>query len=132
MLVSILSSYADEIWYECVMPRTMCCLSSWPSCDLEIPYTLVFIVLYATFNNISVISCWSMFMVGESGASWENHRPVARHWQIVSHNIVSSTPHNVSGDRHWLWLVIHITTIRSRARCPLISYLIMTFNLKVK
>ena len=37
-----------------------------------------------------------------------NHRPVESHWQTLSHNVVSSTPHlsgirthNVSGDRHW-------------------------------
>ena len=37
----------------------------------------------------------------------ENHRPVASHRQILSHNVVSITPrlsgirtHNVSGDRH--------------------------------
>ena len=43
----------------------------------------------------------------------KNNRPVASHWQTVSHNVVSSTctrghelnvvlPHNSSGDRHWL------------------------------
>ena len=66
-----------------------------------------FMVLNATFNNISVISWRSVsFMVEETGKS---HRPVASDWQIVSHNIVSSTlrlgeirSHNVSGDRHWL------------------------------
>ena len=66
-----------------------------------------FMVLNATFNNISVISWRSVsFMVEETGKS---HRPVASDWQILSHNIVSSTlrlgeirSHNVSGDRHWL------------------------------
>jgi hypothetical protein len=44
-------------------------------------------------------------LVEETGVSEENHRPVAIHWQTVSHNFVSSTPrlsgvqtHNVSGD----------------------------------
>jgi hypothetical protein len=55
----------------------------------------------ANFNNISVL------LVQETGVSGENHRPVASHWQTLSHNVVSSTPrlsgirtHNVSGDRH--------------------------------
>ena len=46
----------------------------------------------ATFNNISVLSCWSVLLVEESGVPGENHRPVASHWQTVSHNVLSSTP----------------------------------------
>jgi hypothetical protein len=45
----------------------------------------------------------------ETGVLGENHRLVASHWQTLSHNVVSSTPHhervqthNFSGDRHWL------------------------------
>ena len=40
----------------------------------------------------------------ETGVPGENHRPVASHWQTLSHNVVSSTPclrgiqtQNVSG-----------------------------------
>jgi hypothetical protein len=40
--------------------------------------------------------------VEETRVPGENHRPVASHWQTLSHNVVSSTPHNFSGDRHWL------------------------------
>ena len=47
----------------------------------------------ATFNNISVISWRSVLLVEETRVSGENHRPVASHWQTISHNIVSSTPH---------------------------------------
>ena len=43
----------------------------------------------ATFNNISVISWWSVLLVEETG---ENHRPAASHWQTSSHNVLSSTP----------------------------------------
>jgi hypothetical protein len=46
----------------------------------------------ATFNNIAVISWGSVLLVEETGGSWENHQPVARHWQTLSHNVVSSTP----------------------------------------
>jgi hypothetical protein len=63
-----------------------------------------FMVFYATFNNISVISWRSVLLVEETG---ENHRPAASHCHALSHNVVSSTSrlsgvrtHNVSGDRH--------------------------------
>ena len=46
-------------------------------------------VFNATFNNISVISWWSVLMVEETG---ENHRPAANHYQTLSHIVVSSTP----------------------------------------
>jgi hypothetical protein len=38
-----------------------------------------FMVLNATFNNISVISWWSVLLVEETGVSGENHRLVASH-----------------------------------------------------
>jgi len=51
----------------------------------------------ATFNNISVISWRSDFLlVEETGVPGENHRPVASHWQTLSHN-VSSTPRHERG-----------------------------------
>jgi len=31
-------------------------------------------------------------LVWETGVPEENHRPVASHWQTLSHNVVSSTP----------------------------------------
>ena len=49
-------------------------------------------VFKVTFNNISSISLRSILLVEETGVSRENHRPVASHGQIVSHNVVSSTP----------------------------------------
>ena len=44
-------------------------------------------VLNATFNNISAI------LVEETWVLGENHRPIASHWQTLSHNVESSTPH---------------------------------------
>ena len=41
-----------------------------------------FIVLNATFNNISVISWQSVLLVGETGVPGENHRPV---WLTYRH-----------------------------------------------
>ena len=45
----------------------------------------------ATFNNISVISWRSVFLVEETRVPRENHRSVASDWHTLSHNIVSST-----------------------------------------
>jgi len=36
-------------------------------------------VFNATFNNISVISWWSVLLVEETGGRGENHRPVTSH-----------------------------------------------------
>ena len=47
-----------------------------------------FIVLNATFSNISAISWLSVLVVEEAGVSGENHRPVASHWQTLSYNVV--------------------------------------------
>jgi len=58
-------------------------------------------VLNATFNNISVISWWSILLVEETGVPGENHRCASSHWQALLHNVVSSTTHNFSGDMHW-------------------------------
>ena len=49
-------------------------------------------VFNATFNNISVISWWSILLVEETGVPGENHRPLASYWQTLSHTVVSSTP----------------------------------------
>ena len=57
-------------------------------------------VFNVTFNNISVISWWSVLLVEETRVPGENHRPVASHGQTLSHNIVSSTPHH-ERDSNW-------------------------------
>ena len=46
-------------------------------------------VLNATFNNISVISWRSVLLVEETKLPRENDRPVVRHWQALSYNVVS-------------------------------------------
>jgi hypothetical protein len=53
-----------------------------------------FMVLNATCNNISVISWSSVLLVEETVVLGEKRRPVARHWQTLSHNVVSSAPRN--------------------------------------
>ena len=64
-------------------------------------------VFNATFNNISVILCWSVLLMEETGVPGENHRPVSSHRQTLLPKVVSSTPrlsgirtHNVRGYSH--------------------------------
>ena len=62
-------------------------------------------VLNATFNNISVVSWWSVLLVEETGGPLENHRPVTSHWQTLLDNVVHLAlieirTHNISRDRH--------------------------------
>jgi hypothetical protein len=47
-----------------------------------------FMALNVTFNNFSVILWRSVLLVAETR---ENHRPVASHWQTLSHNVVHLT-----------------------------------------
>jgi hypothetical protein len=37
------------------------------------------VVFNTTFNNISVISWWSVLLLEETGVPGENHRPAASH-----------------------------------------------------
>jgi hypothetical protein len=56
-----------------------------------------FMVLNATFNNISAISWRSVLLVEETGVPGENHRPDPSHLQTLSHNVVLSTPRHERG-----------------------------------
>ena len=52
-------------------------------------YRIRVMLFNATFNYFSVISWQSVLLVEETGVHRETHRPVANHWQTVSHNVVS-------------------------------------------
>jgi hypothetical protein len=62
-----------------------------------------FMVLNATFNNISVTSWRSVLLVKETGVPGENHWLVASHWQTLSHNVVSSV--------HLAWVEFDLTLV---------------------
>ena len=95
-------------------------LSQWHSkvvypIDLSLPsFLYCFHILLrgfrVTFNNISVISWRSVLVVKETGVLGENYRPIASHWQTVSHNVVSSTPRHerVSNDHDVPYLIIEL------------------------
>jgi hypothetical protein len=44
------------------------------------------------YYNISVISWSSVLLVEETVVPGEKRRPVARHWQTLSYDVVSSAP----------------------------------------
>jgi hypothetical protein len=50
-------------------------------------------VLNATFNNISVISCWSVLLVEETGEPGENQRPLEVQWLTDTEDKQWSTEH---------------------------------------
>jgi len=60
-------------------------------CRVLVGWLVDFMVFNATFNNISVISWRSVLLMEETGV------PGKSHWQILSHNVVSSTPHHERG-----------------------------------
>ena len=69
-------------------------------------------VFNATFNNISVI-LWRLVLLMEvTGVPRENHWPTASDWQILSHNVVLSTP-RLSGIRLTTLVVIGTDCIGS-------------------
>ena len=58
---------------------------------------LGYMVFKTTFNNILVISWWSVLLVEETGV------PVTSHWQTLSHNVVSITPSREQGSNSHRW-----------------------------
>jgi hypothetical protein len=90
-------------------------------------------IVINTFNNISGMSWRSVLLVEETGVRRENHRPVASHWQTLSHNVVLSTPchervsHITVQDQSVfisLWSIIQLAYIllRGRRDCMVVGF----------
>ena len=65
------------------------------------PKGLRVMVLNATFNNISVISWWSVLLVKKTGVPGVNHRPATSHWQTLSHIEYTSPERDLNSQRWW-------------------------------
>jgi hypothetical protein len=72
-------------------------------------------VFNTTFKNISVTT-----FVAEIGEPREIHRPVASHWQTLSHNVLSSTPRHEWGSntqlKWWYATIAQVVVIRNSSR----------------
>ena len=66
-------------------------------------------VWFDSFNYIMAVS-----FIGEGNRSTrENHWPVTGHWQTLSYNVVSSTPHHEQGFELTMLVVIGTDCIGS-------------------
>jgi hypothetical protein len=71
----------------------------------------------AIFNNISVISWWSVLLMEETGVLDENHKPTANHRQTSSHNVVSSTlRHERESQLYWWFALIAQVVVNPNIR----------------
>jgi hypothetical protein len=80
-----------------------------------------FMVLNATFNNISVIYWPSVLLVDETGVPRENHRHITSHFitSCFSEYTPPSTTHNFSGDRQWLHSKCNYHIITTMTAAPM-------------
>jgi hypothetical protein len=80
-------------WFPIILQLAFDCLN-FKICHLSLDWLSIdnmfvcLMVFNATFNNISVISWRSVLLVEETRGPWENHWPVASHWQTLSHTVV--------------------------------------------
>ena len=67
-------------------------------------FYLIVKCLIPSFYKYTVYKWWwfIVLLVEESGGLGKNHQPVASHWQTLSHNVVSSTPHHEQGSNSQL------------------------------
>ena len=63
------------------------CLSYYFKLHIREGDKICVMVFNATFSNISVISWLSLLLVEEAGVPGKTHRPIASHWQSLSHCI---------------------------------------------
>ena len=76
-----------------------------PLVSLSRGFRFRFMGYNVTFTNISDTSWRSVLLMAETGEAGENHRLAVSHWQTLSHNVISSTPH-MSG----IWTFVLIDT----------------------
>jgi hypothetical protein len=79
------------------------------------------LVLNVTFNNISVISWWSVLLKEEIEIPRENHQSVASHWQTFTHNVVLSTLRHEWCSNGWRSLNTKVNNLIWFENCNLIG-----------
>jgi len=77
-------------------------------------------VFNATFNNISAISWRLVLLLEETRVPTETHRPVASHWQTLSHNVVEYIS---------LWTVLELRTIVTSIHDVLLQQIFRTTSI---
>jgi hypothetical protein len=91
-------------------------------------------VFNATVNNISVILWQSVLLVYKTGVPRENHRHVASHWQILSHNTEMSIPRHEQDSKlttlvvistHCIILTPHVTIFVLNLRLVIVNNKLM-------
>jgi hypothetical protein len=76
-----------------IVPFINCSISLYSGLHDQLEYWVYGLVFNATFNYFSAISRGSVLLVDETGVFGENDRPVASHWQPLSHTVVSNRVH---------------------------------------
>jgi hypothetical protein len=112
MALLYFSNNATIVFWKVYYIYLTCCIFFKNACKKS-----CLMVFNATFNNISVISWRSVLLVEEMVVPGEKHRPVASHWQTLSHFVVHLAlieiwTHNISADRHWYLCTIRPIEIR--------------------
>jgi hypothetical protein len=82
----------------------------------------------ATFNNISATSWRSVLLVEETGV---NHRPVASHWQILSHICIEFTsPERDSNSQLQCWYALRIQVVVNHDHdAPIQEYIMLKYDI---
>jgi hypothetical protein len=104
-----ITGFYTTLQARCLGPNNHTC------CNIHIVHIGLELWCLLPLSTIFQLFRGGVLLVEETGVPRENHWPAASHRQTLSHNVASSTPrlsgiltHNVSGDRHWLHMLLEI------------------------
>jgi hypothetical protein len=96
---------AFQISWESQEPAILVCIDQKPRGSVSGPRVKYW---YANVKMTILIGLWCLMPLStilqlySGGVPRENHRPVASHWQTLSHNVVLSTPRHERGSNSQL------------------------------